>query len=655
VATSQSNSFERVFPHREFFRGAARGVLLWSSLGSLLLCLLLYDLFLIADLLDNGGALEVPAGQIREFKQLTGEDLPGHGAENVGFANRGILPAVWWSRGKYWGWVLSAANRRVVWLRENSSALAVLVLSAVFISFVRSLLLARARTLTTRVAMLAATRLRKTLYRQTLRLGPSDLDDSGSETALGLFTRDIERVRGGVSLWVHRLGRFPFELLLLVIFVLTIHWRVAFECLIPLAACWYILGRERQRLESARQSTAARADADLRLLGESFRKTRLVRGFGMEHFEQEQFQKHLERYRDNALSLKQGERWSRWISRLLVMCCVSIVLYLLGIKVMLPPAEPGYLSFAAALSLVAAFACMHQPLEALRQSRFDRADAAESADRIFRYLNQIPEVGQAVGAKFLQPLSKSLQFESVTYSLPNKRKLLDGFDLKLSAGEVVGFVSPDPLEARAMAYLLPRFIEPHKGRVLFDGNDIAWVTLESLRAEVIYVGGTDSYFTGSVRENISCGNPRYSLTDVTEAAKQTHAHNFVVKLPWGYDTVLGEHGEQLDTGESFRLALARAVLRKPALLIVEEPANTLDDDAKSLLDDAYNRVVRDRTVLFLPTRLSTLRRADRIVLIHQGKVAAIGSHGDLVKKVPLYRHWEYMHYNEFRHELESSA
>jgi ABC-type multidrug transport system fused ATPase/permease subunit len=630
-------------------------VVLWSSLGSLLLCLLLFDLFLIADLLDSSGALEVPGRQFAEFELLTGEHLLDREADSVPFENRGILPAVWWSRDKFWGPALAAAYRRAAPLRENSSALMVLVLSAILISILRSLLLGRARTLTSRVASGAAMRLRKTLHRQTLRLGPSDLGEPESKTALGLFTRDVEQVREGVSQWVRRLGRSPFELLLLVIFALSIHWRVALQCLIPLAACWYVLQRERHRFDSARHLAAARADAELRLLGESFGKTRLVRGFGMEDFEQGQFQKHLQRYRDNVASLKQGERWSQWISRLLVMCCVSIVLYLLAIKVLLPPTESGALSFAAAIVLVTAFACMHRPLEGLWQLRLDRDLAAESADRIYRYLNQIPEVGQAVGAKFLQPLSKSLHFESVAYSLPNRKKLLDGFDLKLTAGEVVAFVSPDPLETRAMAYLLPRFIEPHSGRILIDGEDIAWVTLESLRAEVIYVGGSDSCFTGTVRENISCGNRRYSLTDVTEAAKQTHAHNFILKMPQGYDTVLGEHGEQLDPGESFRLALARAVLRKPALLIVEEPPTPIDDNTKALLDDAYSRIVRDRTVLFLPTRLSTLRRAGRIVLLHQGKIAGIGSHADLVKRVPLYRHWEYMHYNEFRHELESMA
>jgi ABC-type multidrug transport system fused ATPase/permease subunit len=244
--------------------------------------------------------------------------------------------------------------------------------------------------------------------------------------------------------------------------------------------------------------------------------------------------------------------------------------------------------------------------------------------------------------------------ESVTYNLPDKRKLLDKLDLQLPAGDVTAIVSLDPLEARAIAYLLPRFIEPQSGRILFDGDDIAWVTLESLRAETIYVGGADPFFTGTVYENISGGDTQFSLSDVTDAAKITHAHNFIVRLAQGYETLLGEHGEQLDAGESFRLGLARAMLRKPALLIVEEPEAPLNEDTKTLLDDAYNRILRDRTVIFLPTRLSTLRRAQRIVLVHEGKVEGIGTHAALVQKSALYRHWEYMRYNQFRAKAEAA-
>jgi ATP-binding cassette, subfamily B, bacterial len=231
--------------------------------------------------------------------------------------------------------------------------------------------------------------------------------------------------------------------------------------------------------------------------------------------------------------------------------------------------------------------------------------------------------------------------------------LLDGVDLTLTAGEVIALVAFEPLEARAMACLLPRFIEPQSGRILFDGEDIAWGTLESLRAETVYVGGMDPFFTGTVVENIMCSQSGYTLSDVTDAAKTTHAHNFILKLPQGYETVIGEHGEHLAPSQGFRLGLARAVLRNPSLMVIEEPTEPMDEDTKSLLDDSYSRIARGRTVVFLPNRLSTLRRSDTVVFLHRGKVEAHGSYHEIVKSSSLFRHWEYMHFNQFRRELET--
>ena len=392
--------------------------------------------------------------------------------------------------------------------------------------------------------------------------------------------------------------------------------------------------------------------ARLRLLAEGLRKTRIVRGYGMEDFEHEHFQHHLDKFRTNVLHVLNMQHFLRLAVGFLVLVCVAAVVYIVGSKVLQPP-EISNVRFATALLMLAIVAGMPRPLAELWQLPELRLRASQAADRIYRYLNQIPAVSQAVGAKFLEPVSRTIGFEAVSYTLPNKRKLLDGVDLTLAAGEVIALVAFEPLEARAMACLLPRFIEPQSGRILFDGEDIAWGTLESLRAETVYVGGSDPFFTGTVVENIICSHSGYTLSDVTEAAKTAHAHNFILKLPQGYETLIGEHGERLDAGQGFRLGLARAVLRNPSLLIVEEPTEVLDDDTKSLLDDSYNRIVRGRTVVFLPNRLSTLRRSESIVFLHRGKVEAHGTYHDLVKNSSLFRHWEYMHFNQFRRALES--
>jgi len=658
VAKSHSSSFDRVFPLKELFRGTALRVLLWAVVGAALLGLLVLDGFLTGDLLFRRGEISLDINQFHEYENLTTRRSnqsesnadPIFATSALNRVDQGLRATVWSMRDRPCARILAALCRAAPSLRYNSSTLAVLLLTLMACGLAYSLILSRIRTLSVRTALAVVTRLRQSIHRQTLRLGPSDLEDIQNQQVLSLFTNEMEHVRDGVYRRVSRIARHSLNLTLFIAVAIFINSYLAVQCLIPLFATWYLIQRERQRSNSTLRLAADRANSELKLLSEGLQTTRLVRGYGMEAFEQDQFQRRLERFRDKIYTAKRGERLSRWTIRLFVVICLTVIMFLVGTRCLLEADNVNHLEFSEALLLLISFCGLYRPLDQLWQLRPDEEPVRIAADRIVRYLNQIPEVGQAVGAKFLSPLSKSLHFDSVSYSTKSKQKLLDKFDLKIPAGGVTAIVSLDQLEARAVAYLLPRFIEPQLGRVLIDGEDIAWMTLESLRAETLYVGGNDPFFTGTVFENISCGNPEYSLQDITEAAKESHAHNFIQKLTQGYETVLGEHGEQLEAGQAFRLGLARATVRKPALLVVEEPTRVLDEDTKTLLDDAYNRIARGRTVIFLPSRLSTVRRAERIVLIHGGRVEAMSTHANLVKTSHLYRHWEYLRFNEFRHE-----
>lgn len=564
----------------------------------------------------------------------------------------GIFPAVWHVRNTIAGPPLAALYRHVPALRESSSALVALLLSAVVLGLLRALTLARSGNLAEAAGQDAAASLRRMIHRQALRLGPADLTDHGGDRALGLFLTEVDTVRRAVAATVARLGRFPAVLLLLSALAVMVHWRMTLLAVLPLVGCWWLVHKLRQRSERSLAMTLTKADADLKHLAESFEKTRLVRGMNMETWEHEQFQARLARFQSSLLQAAQGQRWVRWSARLLVACGLVLVAYVAGSKVLEDPVD---LPFAKAALLFVAVAAMYRPLEELRQLDAIQRDGSLAADRIFRYIDQLPDVSQAVGAKFLNPLSRTLKFEQVTYALPKGRRLLDKVDLAIAAGETVAIVSLDLLEPRALVSLLPRFIDPQQGRILIDGEDVSNATLESLRTEVIWAGGNDAWFTGTVFENLTCGASRYSLSEVTAAAKTAHAHNYIQKYAQGYETLLGTHGETLGTGPNFRLSLARAVLRNPALLIIEEPLETMDDDTKDLLDDAYNRILADRTTILLPARLSTLRRADRIVFLHKGRIEAVGKHADLVRSSALYRHWEYVRFNEFRHEADGAT
>src|SRR5262249_49127930 len=160
------------------------------------------------------------------------------------------------------------------------------------------------------------------------------------------------------------------------------------------------------------------------------------------------------------------------------------------------------------------------------------------------------------------------------------------------------------------------------GEIRIDGKNIRWVTLDSLRNQAALVLQSDLTFNDTVANNIGCGDPSYSIPQLIEAAKLVHAHNFIQRLPHGYETMIGEMGHAGGVGDRFRIALARALLRDPAVLIIEEPQQPLDEGTSAMLDDAYQRIMPGRTVIFLPRRLSTLELSQRVVLIHKGKVEA---------------------------------
>ncbi len=652
MSNSNQTAFDRVFPRKELFQGNARLAFLWSTIATLLMAVVFFVIYLAADLLETRGRLALPASEKVALEEFLGESLTENLAEKkheqinqtVVYENAGLLPTAWRVRYTVWGDAFAGVYRSLPLFHSNGATLFTLVLIGAFLGLIRSLLASLARRLSMQVGLDIAVSLRKTIHRQRLRLGPGDLEDTEAEQVLHLFTVDVDRVRDGIARWTRRLSEHLFVLMVLLAMAVCINWLVTLQCLIPLAFCWYLVHKQKARTQLATRQTQSRAEEELRLLSECLQKTRLVRGYNMEKYELEQFQSNLDRLNDDVSTIQKGERLSRWMSRGIVTVCACITAGLVGLKIL----QPGELTFSAALVLLGIFVWMYKPLEELWELGEIRSDAALAAQNIYRYLDKIPTVGQAVGAKFLQPLSKMLTVDSVSYQLPNRRVVLDELDLRIPAGSSVSIVSLDAMEPKALAYLLPRFIEPQKGRVLFDGEDIAWVTLESLRAETIFVGSADPFFTGSVRENICCGNNDYSMQDATAAAKQAHANKYILDLPQGYETMLGEHGEQLDVGQGFRLGLARALLRNPAVLIVEEPSEELDNDTKTMLDDTYNRMTRNRTTIFLPNRLSTVRRTDLVVLLQHGKVVAIGSRAEVVKSSEAYRHWEYLRYNTYR-------
>ena len=717
------SNFERrrLLPKGWLLRGRGLAALLLGLLSTLFLVATLLGLSLLAGLMVDRGRVEVSPDEAATLQRLLGEAAPVElapvelaspelGSQTLGDA--GILPSMVRTR--------SIGPRWTIWLykllpavRSTRSAFGVLVLLTLVAAVLAKLTELAARSQADRLAHEAAVKLRAGLHRQALRLNPGDLERRGRRDAESLFIGQVDRVAEALRALTYHIARDPVRLVVLTLLLLLVDWPLALLTVLPVVAGWGLLEWERTQGAATQQLAESRAQRHLRALAEALAKSRLIRGYGLESFEQEQFRTHIRHLEGELTS---GERAWRWRQRLLwalAISMIALVVYLIGSHVLysgrLFTAADGVL-FLLTLGLIAATLTSGRVLPAARR----RVDVI--GEQINRYLDRIPEVSQAVGAKFLPPMTRNIDFQKVSYTTPGGVPLLRDFELRIPAGSMTALISiggterrdDEPVEQRsaaaatpaasappigtppesnglasplafsasaeavaispdasgrdadpftpsvrrsrdgqaalAAALLLPRFLEPQSGRVLFDGEDIAWGTLESLQEEVAFVGGDEPFFTGTVRENLDCGAGR-TMPDLMEAAKTCHVHKSILRLPEGYETPLGEYGTQLEPGTAFLLGLARAAVRNPAVLIIAEPEVELSEDDKALADDAYQRLRPGRTMLFLPRRLSTLRKCDRVVLIREGQAAAIGHQRDLVAKSGLYQHWEYVTFN----------
>ena len=666
---STSYALRRLLPKGYLFRGRGLATLALATLSTLALTVGLLGLFLIAGLLVDRGRVVLEADQTVELRRLLGTDSPAPIVPPDSVAtvvDGGILPQMVNadSLGPLW---VAGLYKAIPALRSAGSALPVLALLTMLAGIVWKLAELAARAQADRLAHEAGVKLRESLHRQALRLNPGDLDGRGRRDAEALFIGQVDRVTAAIRESVYHVARDPVRLGLLVALLLLQDWVLALLVVVPVVLGWVLLEFEHIGGAATERLAQSRGQSHLRALAEALAKSRLIRGYGLESFEQEQFRLHMDHLQGELTS---GQRTRRWRERLLwslVVAMGMLVVYLIGAHIL----RSGR-SFTAAdgVFFLLTLANIAATLLSTRTVPAARRQIAVISEQINRYLDRIPDVSQAVGAKFLPPMERYIDFEKVTYKAPNGVTLLQDFELRIPAGSVTAFISIGGFERRdpqadsdspddrpthvkraldgqaalAAAMMLPRFLEPQSGRVLFDGEDIAWGTLESLREEVAYVGGREPFFTGTVHENLDCGQSLPPMT-LIEAAKMCHVHKSILELPEGYETRLGEHGMTLDPGPAFLLGLARAAVRNPAVLIVEEPHVELSDDFKALADDAYQRLRADRTMLFLPQRLSTMRKCDRIVILKDGGVAAMGPQRDLVSRSELYRHWEYVTFN----------
>jgi len=274
----------------------------------------------------------------------------------------------------------------------------------------------------------------------------------------------------------------------------------------------------------------------------------------------------------------------------------------------------------------------------LFNNNFQQALGASS--EIFKFMDTDDDVKEKPGAQPLPPFSRSIRFENVCFSYESEgegREILRDINLEVHAGEVLAVVGSSGAGKSTLVHLIPRFFDVTSGKLTIDGRDVRDTTLASLRSQIGVVAQDTVLFNDTVRNNIAYGQPGVPLKAVEAAAHAALAHDFIMDLPSGYDTVIGERGVRLSGGERQRIAIARALLKNAPILILDEATSALDSESEALVQSALQNLMIGRTVVVIAHRLSTVRRADRIVVLENGTTADIGPHEELMKKLGTYR------------------
>ena len=364
------------------------------------------------------------------------------------------------------------------------------------------------------------------------------------------------------------------------------------------------------------------------VLHESFAGTKIVKAFGRERFEQDRFDGVNNRLLALSLKNARAEYAAEPLLELFAAGGIAGALWYGGSRVIQGDMTPGtFFSFTAALIM------LYGPARQLARALNKLQQATASVERVFEILDLPPAITDKPGAVQLATFHDCIRFDGVSFRYPDTELFaLRDIALEIRKGEVIAFVGMSGAGKSTLIDLLPRFHDVTAGRITIDGHDLRDVTQASLRAQIGIVTQETFLFSDSIRDNIAYGRPEASFDEIVRAARQAHAHDFILACPEDYRTLVGERGVRLSGGQRQRLAIARAFLKNPPVLILDEATSDLDAESEFMVQQALADLMRGRTVLVIAHRLATVRNANRIVVIHEGRIAELGRHDELLAR-----------------------
>jgi len=496
------------------------------------------------------------------------------------------------------------------------------------------------------------TDLRDDLYNAIMRRSAAFFSKHTTGTLLSTIINDIERVQYAMSTVLAEFLQQFFTFISVAAVVIVLGGRLAWVLLLFVPVIIYSSRKIGSRVRTTTRQGQDKLAEIQNILHETITGNRIVKAFNSEKWE-------ISRFRGAARRLFRANL--RSVAATAISSPLMDIFGVIGIALLLnlgrEQVKHGEMTPGIFVAFITAVFSLYNPVRKFAQFNNNFQQALGASSEIFKFMDVEDDVREKPHARRLPAFSNRVQFDHVSFTYGSEgedARVLHDINLEVHRGEVVAIVGSSGSGKSTLVHLIPRFFDVTEGRLLIDGNDVRDVTLASLREQVGIVTQETVLFNDTVRNNIAYGQPNVVLKDVEAAARAALAHEFIQALPAGYNEVIGERGVRLSGGERQRIAIARAILKNAPILILDEATSALDSESEALVQSALHNLMTGRTVFVIAHRLSTVRRADRIVVIENGAIADIGTHEDLMTKLGTYRRLYDLQFADFEQKLESA-
>lgn len=481
------------------------------------------------------------------------------------------------------------------------------------------------------IGQLIVSAVQKRMFARIMHADLAWVSRTHSGRFLSSFLYDANRVRDSITVTVIDLGQNLLTVIALIGAMFWLNWKLALigSTIIPFVA--FVIRKLGKRTHKATKRNLEGSGDLTTVISEALKGIRVVKAYDQETTEISRIGSAIDRVRATALKAIKSRNMASPITGMLSGIGIAAVIYFGGRSV-----QTGFLTIGDLGGFLSAMLLAYEPLKKLANTQTLMHEGAAAASRIFPILDIEPSITVPLDAQALKVTDGSVRFENVHFHYGDGTPALNGIDIEIPKGHTVALVGPSGAGKSTILNLVPRFYDPTEGRILIDGQDVRDVTLSSLRAASSLVTQEPFLFDDTIRANIAYGTADAADADIEAAARNAAAHEFIVALPNGYDTMVGEAGFKLSGGQRQRIAIARAMLKDAAILLLDEATSALDTASELQVQSALTRLMQGRTTLVIAHRLSTIKHANMICVVDGGRVVERGSHDELVAMGGLY-------------------